>query len=112
MGFLVAFIFQVSVIHAVRNFCQYDHMAFSPFVPSNMRRPVPKEKGQCATERIFLMRCQQLRTQDLLLASLAFSRRILTVMISWVALVLIGSTIRTCRLPRMNTVERCRKQAP
>jgi len=40
--FLTAFIFQVSCIHAARNFCQYDVYGAPQFAPSNIRTPPPR----------------------------------------------------------------------
>jgi hypothetical protein len=51
---ITSFIFTVSAQHAWRNFCQYENYAFPPFMPVNMRKPVPTAKGQCTTEREFL----------------------------------------------------------
>jgi len=51
--FITAFIFQVSCVHAARNFCQYNVYGTPHFAPTNMRVPPPKEIGQ-SSEKEFL----------------------------------------------------------
>jgi len=47
---LTAFIFQVSCVHAARNFCQFDVYGAPHFAPTNMRIPPPTAVGRSSEE--------------------------------------------------------------
>mmetsp|Transcript_79926 Transcript_79926/g.222660 ORF Transcript_79926/g.222660 Transcript_79926/m.222660 type:complete len:772 (-) Transcript_79926:188-2503(-) len=64
------FVFQVSVVHAFRNFGQYDYYGFPPFMPVNMRKPPPTTKGQYTTEAEFLDAMPEVENTGLIVGNL------------------------------------------